>query len=210
MSLLIKKYKKLVKQLLFTYSELEFVEAVLKDAHLDFEMFLQEYCRKNNVPIQQLNEKNAEKLEKVLPKIEQKTDKDGVILYDKPEKDTPAHKVFQRMYRVLAKKMHPDKFANREMTPEIEEKIESFKSATGAFNKRNWAKFLDICEKYDILPSRYDKINLVIKREIDDINQTIRNKKKAFSWTLYECDDDEECKEKTIENFLFQLFQYKL
>ena len=64
MSVLIKKYKKLVKQLLFTYSELEFVDEVLRDAHVEFEKYLQEYCKENDVPIQELNESNKEIVDK--------------------------------------------------------------------------------------------------------------------------------------------------
>ena len=43
MSLVIKKYKKLVKELLFAYSELEYTEEVLKGAHGDFEMYYQKF-----------------------------------------------------------------------------------------------------------------------------------------------------------------------
>ena len=209
MSVLIKKYKKLVKQLLFTYSELEFVEEVLSDAHVEFEKYLQEYCKENDVPIQELNENNKEKVDKIIPQKKQLTNEEGIVVFEQSSKADPAHKVFQRMYRVLAKKLHPDRFSNREHTPEIEEKIESFKQATGAYNKRNWAKFLDICEKHDILPTRYNKINSVIKTEIDDVNQKIRNKKLAFSWRLHECEDNKNCKDKTIKSFLYQLFKYE-
>ena len=74
MSLVVKRYKKLVKELLFAYSELEYVEEVLKEAHTDFEIFYQDYCKRNNVPIDKLNKNNAAKLEKVYPKKERKTD----------------------------------------------------------------------------------------------------------------------------------------
>ena len=82
------------------------------------------------------------------------------------------------------------------------EKIESFKQATAAYDKRNWAEFLDICEKYDIVPTRYEKINSVIKQEIDETTDKIRSKKQAFSWRLYECDDNGPCKRKIISDFL--------
>ena len=36
-------------------------------------------------------------------------------------------KIFVKMYRSLTSKIHPDKFANRETTPEVEEKISYFK-----------------------------------------------------------------------------------
>ena len=79
MSLVVKRYKKLVKELLFAYSELEYVDEVLKEAHVDFEIFYQDYCKKNNFPIQELNQKNATKLEKVYPKNEIKTNEAGII-----------------------------------------------------------------------------------------------------------------------------------
>ena len=209
MSLVVKRYKKLVKELLFAYSELEYVEAALKDAHVEFEIYYQDYCKKNGVPIDKMNKKNAERLEKVYPKKQNKTDEEGIIQYEEPKVDKENHKVFQRMYRIIAKKLHPDKFSNQEQTAEVQEKIEAFKQATGAYNKNNWAKFLDICEKYDILPTRYEKINSLIQEEISEIGKKVDHKKLSFSWRLYECEDDETCKDKVIKNFLYQLFKYK-
>ena len=172
-SIVVKKYKRLVRELLFAYSELEYVEEVLKDAHLDFESYYQEYCKRNKVPLDELNNKNRDRLNKVYPKKESVTNEEGIIQYETPDGNKKDHKVFQRMYRIVAKKLHPDKFSNQEMTPEIEEKTEAFKQATGAYNKRNWAKFLDICEKYDILPTRYEKINSLIREEISSLNEKI-------------------------------------
>jgi hypothetical protein len=210
MSLVVKRYKKLVKELLFAYSELEYVEEVLRDAHGEFEMFYQDFCKRKNVPIGKMNEDNSEKLEKVYPKKEVKTDEEGIVQYEGSDKSKENHKVFQRMYRIIAKKLHPDKFSNQEQTPEVLEKIDAFKQATGAFSKNNWAKFLDICEKYDILPTRYEKINSLIRDEISDIGKKVNHKKLSFSWRLYECEDDDGCKEKIIKDFLYQLFKYRV
>jgi hypothetical protein len=209
MSIVVKRYKKLVKELLFAYSELEYVDEVLKDAHTDFEVFYQDYCKRNDVPLEKMNKKNAAKLEKIYPKMQPKTDEEGIIQYEQDNTEKENHKVFQRMYRIIAKKLHPDKFSNQEQTPEVLEKIEAFKLATGAYNKKNWAKFLDICEKYDILPTRYEKINALIRDAISDIGKEVNNKKLSFSWRLYECEDDIECKEKIIKDFLYQLFKYR-
>ena len=211
MSLIEKKYKKLVKELLFVYSELEYTSEAAKNAHPDFEAYYQQYCAYNNVPIKELQEKNEAKLENVFKKKEQKTDEEGIIQLDKPEKtDDPVNKIFQKMYRIVAKKLHPDKFSNREQTIEVLEKTEHFKQATQAYNDRNWAKFLDICEKYDITPTRYEKVNSVIKKEIDQTNQKIRNTKQQFSWKLYQCEDDRSCKDDVIKEFIRQLFGYKV
>jgi hypothetical protein len=209
MSLVVKRYKKLVKELLFAYSELEYVDEVLKDAHADFELFYQDYCKRNNVPIEKMNKNNAARLEKIYPKKEIKTDEAGIIQYEDDKEEKQNHKLFQRMYRMVAKKLHPDKFSNQEQTDEVLEKIEAFKQATGAYNKRNWAKFLDICEKYDILPTRYEKVNSLIRDEISEISKQVNNKKLSFSWRLYECEEDVGCKEKIIKDFLYQLFKYR-
>ena len=111
---------------------------------------------------------------------------------------------------MIAKRLHPDKFSNQEQTVEVLEKIEAFKQATSAYNKNNWAKFLDICEKYDILPTRYEKINSLIRDEISEIGKEVNNKKLSFSWRLYDCEDDNQCKEKIIKDFLYQLFKYRI
>ena len=209
MSLVVKRYKKLVKELLFAYSELEYVDEALKEAHIEFEKYYQDYCKRNNVPLEELNKNNSEKIEKVYPKKQNKTDEEGIVQYEDVTIDKENHKIFQRMYRMIAKKLHPDKFSNQEQTPEIVEKVESFKQATGAYNKNNWAKFLDICEKYDILPTRYEKINSLIRDEISEIGKKVNHKKLAFSWRLFECEEDNACKDKVIKNFLYQLFKYK-
>ena len=209
MSLVVKRYKRLVKELLFAYSELEYVEEVLKEAHGEFELFYQQYCKDNQVPIADLNKKNSQKLKKIYPKKQFDTDEEGIVQYSNAKSTQKEHKIFQRMYRIIAKKLHPDKFANQEQTDEVIEKIESFKEATSAYDKNNWAKFLEICEKYDVLPTRYEKINSLIRDEISDVNKTVNNKKLSFSWRLYECEEDESCKNKVIKDFLFQLFKYK-
>ena len=210
MSLVVKRYKRLVKELLFAYSELEYVDEVLKEAHVEFEIYYQDFCKRKDVPINDLNKNNSEKLNKVYPKSAPKTDKDGIIKFEQDETEKNESKIFQRMYRIMAKKLHPDKFSSYEKTPEVIEKIEAFKLGTAAYDKKNWAAFLDICEKYDILPTRYEKINSLIRNEISDIGKRVNNKKLSFSWRLYECEDDDDCKDEVIKNFLFQLFGYKL
>jgi len=212
MSLMEKKYKKLVKELVFVYTELEYVKEVLSQAHSDFELYYQRYCAENNVPISDLNEKHKDKVKKSIPQPKvQEVDESGLVKPEPPPPPPPAkiHKVFTKMYRMVTKKIHPDKFSNREMTPEIEEKINMFKAATESYNSMNWGKFLDVCEKLDIMPTRYEGVSALIRDEISDINKEIVNKKRTFSWRMYDC-DDEECKDRVVREFLYQLFRYKV
>jgi hypothetical protein len=204
-----KKYRRLVKQLSYVNSEYEYVVGTLKDAHIEFEKYYRNYCAENNVPIDELNKNNQDRLNKVYPKAEQKVDENGLVKTKKSDKDEePIDKTLQKMYKKAAVKIHPDKFSNVEKTPEVESKIEMFKTMASAYDERKWSDFLDICEKLDILPSRYSKVMEIMKKEIDILNNKIFNHKKQFSWMLFECDDDKNCKDGVIKNFLLSLFNY--
>ena len=43
----------------------------------------------------------------------------------------------------------------------------------------------------------------------EEIKQKIKSESATYSYALYECDDDEECKEKVVKNFLWQIFKWK-
>jgi len=211
MSLIEKKYRRLVKKLSFVNSEYEYVVETLKDAHIEFNNYYNDYCAKNKVPVQDLEEKNKTKLEKVYPKAEQQTNEEGLVKMKNQEADAkPIDKDLQKMYRKAAVKVHPDKFSNMEETPEIKSKIEMFKSLAASYDERKWGDFLDICEKLDILPSRYSKIMEIIKKEIELLNKKISQHKNQFSWRFFECEEDNICKDNVMKDFLFQLFNYKV
>lgn len=180
MSLMKRRYKKLIKELFYVYSELEYINESLSEAHTEFEQHYQGYCKKHNVPINDLNRDNAEKIEKVFPKREIESGADDIVKKEQPKGREPnknTKKVFVKMYRALTSKIHPDKFANREMTPEVKEKISYFKIATESYGDNNWSKFLEICDRFDIIPKAYSSVNETIANEISEINKEIVHKK---------------------------------
>ena len=209
MSLIQKKYKRLLSELMYVNSEKDYVKDILKDAHVEFELFYQQYCRDYNVPVDELNKKHADKLEKVFPKKKQAVDMNGLVKHKKSEiKNEKVDKTLQKMYRKAATMTHPDKFSDND-SAEATEASERFKRLTSAFNEKKWAEFLDICEKLDILPSTYIKVIQIINREIDKTKREIKMLKMSFSWRLFECDDDKVCKINVIKEFLKQLFGYE-
>lgn len=211
MSVIQKRYKKLVKELLFVNSEYEYVKEAVKGSHAEFEKYYQKFCKENNVPIADLNKDNKNKLEKIFPKKKQEVNEEGLIKCNKSNSSPEdVDKTLQKMYRKIATKIHPDKFSPLEQTPEILKKSEMFKEATSAYNERKWGNFLDICDKLDILPNRYTKVMEIIREEISNLNKKITMEKATFSWRLYECEEDTSCKDKVIKNFLFQLFKYQI
>ena len=210
MSLMKKKYNKLVKELIYINSEYKYVKDIVLDAHREFEIYYQNYCVENQVPLQELNKSNKEKLKKVFPKKVQEVDEEGIVKSAKSDTNAkPVDKSLQKMYRAVAQKIHPDKFANSESTEEVQKKTEMFKEITTAYNERDWGSFLNICDKLDIFPTRYIKVIEVIRKEIAEVNKKIDREKLSFSWRLLECDEDKKCKDNVIKSFLFQLFKYK-
>ncbi len=76
-----KKYKKLVKELLYHHSELEFQEAALKEAHTEFENYQHEYAAKNNINLKSLQEQNSKRVSEIMPKPkQQEVDEAGLIV----------------------------------------------------------------------------------------------------------------------------------
>jgi hypothetical protein len=208
MSLIQKKYKRLLGELTYTNSEYNYVKDILKEAHKEFEEYYQQYCKTHNVPIDDLNNNNTEKLEKIYPK-KQEVDSDGLVKTEMSEqKKKPVDKTLQKMYRKAATITHPDKFPDTE-SEEATKAAETFKMLTAAFNDKRWSEFLDICLKLDILPNTYRKVIDIMKKEIETITEKTSKLKLSFSWRLFECDENSQCKDKIISDFLYQLFGYK-
>ena len=208
MSLLQKKYKRLLSELIYVNSEYEYVKDILKEAHIEFEKYYQQYCKDHDVPIDELNKKHSEKLKDIFPSKKQPVDDQGLVKHEKAEiKKEKPDKTLQKMYRKAATLTHPDKFSDCE-SDEALDAANSFKLLTSAFNEKRWAEFLDICQKLDILPNTYKKVTEIMKKEIDDLKNKTSKLKLAFSWRLSECDNDG-CKKRVIESFLKQLFGYE-
>ena len=203
-----KLYKKLVNELKFKYSELEYVEEECKEGNEEFEHYYRSFCKKNNISIPDLESKNPKKVknlfsEKKVPISEQ----DKIIQSPKTEKQIKAKKVFQRIFHGIAKKIHPDKFSNKERTKETVEKEEMFKKASYAFDNEKWSLLLQIAQELDIHPQKYDKINELLREEISDVNKKIVNKQKSFGWHISQVDTDPE-RDKIVISFLKTLFGY--
>jgi hypothetical protein len=206
-------YKKLVKELLFVYSEKEYMQEVLKGAHNDFERYYRQYCIDNNINKQKLDEDNSEKIDKALPPppspLEDESGRVPMEVAPPPKKDA-AYRTFNRIYRLIAKKIHPDKFSNLEKTEEILKKEELFKQASSAFNNQNWGSLLEVAEKLDIKPHSFDGLNRRLRDEISNVKKKIVEIEGIYSWKFHLCDEDEDCKERLIKHFLNQLFNLEV
>ena len=194
------KFKKLLNEYKSCKFELEMVREILKDGHLEFEVFYRRWCAENEVDLDQLNKEKSNQVQMIFEKQEK-----GLIKLDKPEeKNSNKHK---KVYREIARKIHPDKLETSD--PRFWEYTNAFKTVTNAMDKENWGDLFEVVEKYDIWLTEYDEACDDIQQNIKDTKHLIETEKKSYSWALHECGEDDQCKEKVVRSFLLHLFGWK-
>ena len=194
------KFKKLLNEYKSYKFELEMIREILKDGHLEFEVFYRRWCAENDVDLEELNKANSKSVEIIFEK-----QKEGLVLIEKPtQESTDKHK---KVFREIARKIHPDKLETSD--PRFWEYTNSFKDANRAIEKQKWGDLFEIVEKYDIWLTDYDEACEDIQKSINQTKELIESEKRTYSWYLYKCDNDEGCKEKVVKNFLYHLFGWK-
>jgi hypothetical protein len=199
-----KKYKKQIKELLFVRSELEYQEELLSETHPIFEDYYRNFCIDNRIDLDYLHKNNDESIENVFNHSEQKRDK--LIHKPRKEKKNPT-KVFDKIYREIAKEIHPDKLSSSLSSEEAKEKEELFKKATGAMNKEDWGHLLEVADWLNIKPRSFDGIEEQVRLEITKLKYLIENNKNMYSWEFAQCETDHE-RDEVVVKFLFHLFGY--
>jgi hypothetical protein len=203
-----KLYKKLSNELKFKYSELDYVDQACVEGNIDFEKYYREFCAKHNISITDLESKSPEKVKQFSdkPTVTEEQKKEDVKAELSPEQ-ARKKKIFQRIFRGIAKKIHPDKFSNMEQTPDVIKKQEMFKQASEALDNEKWGQLLEIAEELDIHPQKYEKVNELLREEISDVNKKIAHMQKTYGWSMSQAETDDQ-KDKVIISFLKTLFNY--
>jgi len=191
------KFKKLLNEYRSMEFELEYVKEVLKTAHMDFELYHRQWCADNNVDLEDLNKKNHKQVTKVMSSGET-----GIEIVETKQKKERHKDVF----RQIAMKIHPDKI--QEDDPDAWKKKNAFSKATNAIDKEEWGKLFDVVDELDIWLKDYSATLPSLEEDILRIKNEINKHKASYSWRLYTCADDEKCKEKTVRDFLKQLFNW--
>ncbi len=137
-----KKFKKLYKELQYQKSEYEYVVEILKEAHLEFEQYYRDYCLEREIDLDNLNEKNKEKVDKLIPKPKlQEHDEQGLLKLERQEFiDNTDSKQFKKIYREIAKVLHPDVGGDEA----------EFKKLSDSLANKDWSILLELSERYNI------------------------------------------------------------
>ena len=192
------RFKKLLNEFKSLEYEYQMVKEILKDAHLDFEVFYRQWCALRDIDIDQLNKNNSEKISKIFKEKET-----GLVAPSEQKKKVQKHK---DIYKAIAKKIHPDKLNTAD--PNYWKDYMDFKDTVNSMDKENWGKLFEIADRHDIYLKDYDTICSDIELDIEKIRSQIENEKSSYSWKLYECKNDK-CKDMLIKSFLLQLFDWK-
>ena len=205
MSIRVKKYKKLLQEVKYLRSELEYQNEVLAEYHQLFEEYYRSWCAQNNIDIGKQEEQNSDRVEKILPKpkvAEQKYDSNDMVVFEEPKQELKEDtKKMNKLYRKLAMELHPDKQNGDE---------KRFTRLNEAYENGKWSVLLEEAIELGIEPDNFSYLSKLLRNEAKELKKQITHNKGVYSWKYYECDEDEDCKIKLIKDFLKHLFNLEV
>ena len=203
MSIRTKKYKKLLQEVKYLRSELEYQEEVLAEYHHLFEEYYRRWCGENNVDIDKQEQQNSKRVDEIIPKpSKQEYDSNGlVILEDIKQEQKEDMKKMNKLYRKLAMELHPDKQNGDE---------KKFAKVNEAYENGKWSVLLEEAIELGIEPDNFSYLSELLREEKKELKQKIKHNKGVYSWKFYECEEDENCKTILIKNFLKHLFNLEV
>lgn len=196
------KFKKLLNEYRSLQYEHQYIQEVLKDAHIEFNSYYRRFCQIHLVNIERLEKKKGEQMRQAFEKSGPPAMK-GVE--EKLRSKDYDHK---KIFKQIARKLHPDKLNPDD--PRLEEFENDFKTAANGMNNGDWGDLFSIVDKHNIDIDDYEEVNKSIKDSIALIKKQIQNLKLQYSYMFYECDEDQTCKDNVIKSFLRQVFGHNL
>ena len=188
-------------------SELQYVQAILGDAHLEFETLYRVWCVENDVDLAELNKKNQRKIDLMFVETESHKIKQGLALIEFKEEKHAGTKSLKDVYKAIAKKLHPD--ALKADDPRRAEYEEDFKRASAANNEGRWGELFDIVDRHGVYLREYDEAIECLRFDIKRIKIDLEKEKSTYSWLYHEAESDQQ-RENVIKKFLKQLFLHFL
>ena len=220
------KWKRALNEIKFKHEELELVKEICDSHGVDFQMFMEQYCAKNNIDLKALNRERSsaitkqESQENNTEQIEQKEQQTLAHLVNPPVEHAPVveelhvenkdknemHKTFKDLFKKLALNLHPDRVGN--LTPEERDvRLNMFKDAKHALDNGDYFLLLDMSEKFNIrIPKNFKQQTRWMKARIKQLDQEIQTQKHTYNYIFSECETEDE-KVNIVKNFLRQIFQ---
>lgn len=213
----------------YLYDELDLIDDLTKDAGIEFESYYRAFCAKNQIDRNQQNEKNKDKIKDLygkdpeilpqdLPVSEYSGSMDLVVseheatdeeqkAFEEQEMFKELHDEFNKLFKKLALKLHPDRIENYVADDEYKRKLSwDFSKAKSALEKKKYFQLIQLAKKYDILiPENYVAQNEWFKKEKDDLKSKITQTTGTYNYKFAECENDQQ-RDALMRSFIRQVF----
>ena len=227
------KYRRLMNELEYLHEECELLEDIIGEAAGDFEAYYREFCARNNIDLNKLNDQNKDRISDlygVKPEevketpISEYSGSAAMVKVDAPE-DEPLfeeteeelgrfkklHEYFNKLFKKLAMRLHPDRIENYIADDDYKKKLAwDFSQAKSALDKKNYFKLIQIAKKHNVHVTEYFTLQMKwFKKEREVLMATISKAKTTYNYKFAECETDEE-KDAVIKQFMWHLFRFRL
>ncbi len=230
------RWKRLLNQLMFLNEEIELVDKIIYEYNKHFQEHYEEFCRKNDIDINKLNQENHEKISELysqtqsnnaeqlgINSIEQEDNSDNTLttfankpeqpkqtIYEMSQDEKEMHEVFVKLFRTLALKLHPDKLSSSLTTEERDDMISMFNKAKDALDDRKYFVLLSLASQFKIKsPKNYKQQIRWMKKEIDFLQSIVDQKKTTYNYAFSECESEQQ-KDNLVKKFIKHLFNINI
>ena len=225
------RWRRMVNEMRFLHSEKELIEQTNKEAAKDFQEHYVRFAAQHGLDLKKLNKQHEERLEEVYgadrPKISPENFPDiedpppgALVVCEQPmepeteyaemQDNTEVHDSFNKLFRRLAMKLHPDKMVASVTIEQGMENLRLFHEAKEALDKRKYFVLLDLAEKYGITQSRNYKQQIRwMKKECERLDAKIAQEKATYNYIFADCETESE-KDNLIRRFIHQLFNIRV
>jgi hypothetical protein len=225
------KWKRILNEIEFLYDELTLIEELTKDSAIEFESYYRAYCAKNELDRNQLNQDNKERIQdlygkdpEILPQdisVSEHSGSAALVLSEHEETEEEQesceemelfkglHDEFNKLFKKLALKLHPDRIENFVSNDEYKRRLAwDFSKAKSAIEKKKYFQLIQLAKKYDVLiPENYEAQLKWFRRERDKLSGDIQQVKGTYNYKFAECENDEE-RDKLMKSFIAQVFNF--
>lgn len=221
----------MINEIEFLNDELDLINELTKDAGLEFESYYRAFCAQRELDRNQLNQENKERIKDLYGKDPEILPQDISVLehsgsaalvpseHEETEEEQQSleemeifkglHDEFNKLFKKLALKLHPDRIENFISNDEYKRRLAwDFSKAKAAIEKKKYFNLIQLAKKYDVLiPENYDDQIKWFRKEREQLNSEIRQIKGTYNYKFAECENDDE-RDALMKSFIKQVFRF--
>lgn len=182
---------KLIRELEFVESELNYVSEMIKEIDYDFKKEVENILNSRQ-ELKKFFTQSVDNLKLEENKVLNNNYENNDLIQDEVVIEN-SQKV-KSLYRLIVKKTHPDKFNNDSLK-------ELYLEATNAYENKNLLQIFSICDKLKIPYELTDSEFNYIKEQIESIKKRKTFLESTYTWQWYDKKNIQE-KNKVIINFI--------